>query len=279
MKTRAPWKLVSLAAAVLSSYAQQTHPPAGIFESSGDVGATPKSGAIEYNPASGEYRVTGGGANIWGAEDAFFFAWQRLSGDVTLSAEIRFVGRGVNPHRKAVLMIRQDLTAGSAYADAALHGDGLASLQFRSAAGADTEEIRSPVSSPTRLRIERRGNLLSMLAGRSAEELISSGPRTVEFADPVYVGIGVCSHDGGVLEAAKFLNVRLEQPGQGARLRYRSRITAYDITARSASEVHQADEVIEAPNWSRDAKPAQAGGRAGVRPHSSGGAGGGATGG
>jgi Tol biopolymer transport system component len=189
---------------------------------------------------------------MWGAEDALYFAWKRLSGDFTLTADIRFVGRGVNPHRKAVLMIRQDLLAGSAYADAAIHGDGLTSLQFRLAPGSETREIRSTVNSPARLRIERRGNLFTIFAGQPGEELTASGPQTVELADPVYAGIGVCSHDAGVLETAVFSNVRLEQHAPAAR--YRSRITVWDIAARSASVVYQDDEVIEAPNWSRDGK-------------------------
>src|SRR5260370_22237375 len=102
----------------------------GLFESHGDLGVTPKGGSIEGSAAPGEYRITGGGANIWGTEDAMQFLWKRLSGDVTLTADVRFVGTGANPHRKGVLMLRQDLTPGSAYADVALHGDGLTSLQF-----------------------------------------------------------------------------------------------------------------------------------------------------
>src|ERR1035437_4718483 len=59
----------------------------GVFESHGDVGMTPKAGAFEFDAATADYRVTGGGADIWGAEDAMHFAWKRLSGDVTLTAD------------------------------------------------------------------------------------------------------------------------------------------------------------------------------------------------
>src|SRR5437016_2734794 len=119
--------------------AQPAAGPIGVFESRGDLGVTPRTGGIDYNAAASEYRVTGGGANIWATEDAGYFAWKRLSGDVTLAADIRFIGAGAVAHRKAVLMVRQDLTPGSAYADVALHGNGLAALQFRPAAGAQTQ--------------------------------------------------------------------------------------------------------------------------------------------
>ena len=223
-----------------------------VFASQGDVGATPRAGSMEYDTDAGEYRLTGGGANVWGTQDAFQFAWTRLSGDFTLTADVRFIGSGTVPHRKAMLMARQDLTPGSVYADVALHGDGLTSLQYRLAPGAQTQEIRSTVNAPTRLRLERVGNRFTIHVGKPGEELVSSGPQTVELSDPVYVGMGVCSHDPNVLETAVFSNVRLEQ---GPSLpRYRSRITVYDLPTRSSKVVYQADAVIEAPNWSHDGK-------------------------
>lgn len=233
-------------------FAGAVWPQAGDFESSGDIGVTPKAGAVEYR--AGEYRVTGGGANIWAAEDAFYFVWKRVSGDVTLTADVRFLGAGAVAHRKAVLMIRQELTPGSAYADVALHGDGLTSLQFRPAAGAQTQEIRSTVNGPTHLRIERRGTRFTIYANKSGEEPAPSGAQIVEFTGPVYVGLGVCSHDANALETAVFSNVRLEQTQRATERRYRSKITVYDFATRSTNVVYQADQVIEAPNWSRDGK-------------------------
>lgn len=227
--------------------------PIGIFEGRGDLGVTPKTGGIEYDSATSEYKVTGGGANIWAAEDAMYFAWKRLSGDITFTADVRFIGTGAVGHRKAVLMLRQDLTPGSAYADVALHGDGLTSLQFRPAAGAQTQEIRSTITGPTRIRIERRGNQFTVFAGKPGAELTAAAPQVVQLTDPVYVGLGVCSHDANVLETAVFSNVQLAlaRPA-AAQQRYRSKITVYDLAARTSSTVYQADQVIEAPNWSHD---------------------------
>jgi TolB protein len=182
----------------------------GIFDSDGAVGETPKKGSVEYNAAAGEYRVTGGGANIWAAIDAFHFVWKRLSGDVTLTADVQFSGAGAAAHRKAVLMVRQGLEPDSPYADVALHGDGLTSLQFRPTTGAITQEIRSPVTAPLRIRIERRGEQFTMYAGKPGEEMKSTGTAIVALKDPVYVGLGVCSHNADNLETAVFSNVKLD---------------------------------------------------------------------
>jgi regulation of enolase protein 1 (concanavalin A-like superfamily) len=247
----------------------------GAFEAHGDVGATPKAGSVEYDSASGEYRVTGGGANIWSTTDAFQFAWNRLSGDVTLTADVRFVGTGKVNHRKAVLMIRQGLDAGAAYVDAALHGDGLTSLQFRPTDGAETQEVKAEVNAPRRIRIERRGNVFTMFVGNPGEDLKAAGTATVVLQDPVSVGIGVCSHDAEIVETAVFSNVQLAAktaPGDqlavvteavvpaaaprkgNARDRKKSRISIYDLASKSMRVVYESDKVFEAPNWSPDSK-------------------------
>ena len=248
-----------MAAAVLvvgAAYTQQgTTVPVGVFESHQDLGITPKNGSSEFDAASAEYRITGGGANVWGTEDALQFAWKRISGDVRITADVRFLGAGAVAHRKALIMIRQDLTPASAYADVALHGDGLTSLQFRATARAETREIRSAVGGPVRISIERRGNQFTIYAGKSGETLMPSGPQTVELTDPVYIGMGVCSHDANVLETAVFSNVRIDEgPRARASTRYRSSITVYDIKTTATKVVYSADELIEAPNWSRDGK-------------------------
>jgi hypothetical protein len=176
------------------------------------VGQTPPGGNATYNAAKGEYRITGGGANIWYDADAFYFVWKQASGDLTLTADIQWVGTSTVEHRKAVLMIRQDLTPGSAYADAVSHGSGLTSLQFRGAANEHTYQVFTQVEGPARLRIVRQGSRFTMYAGKPGEDLKAVGPvEFISLKDPVYVGLGVCSHTPTTLETAVFSNVKLEE--------------------------------------------------------------------
>jgi TolB protein len=225
--------------------------PLGIFDGSADIGDTRRPGKAEYLPASGDYRVTGGGANMWGKQDAFHFVYKRVSGDVDITADVQLVGAGVEPHRKLALLIRQDLSAGSAYADVAVHGDGLTSLQFRPAAGAATEELRASNQTPTAVRLERRGNQVRIFTGERGTELAPTGPRTLELKDPIYIGLGVTAHNEDVLETAVFSNVRIAQP-KPKEQQYKSKIAIYDLKTRSSQAVYTGYGVIEAPNWSRD---------------------------
>jgi hypothetical protein len=184
----------------------------GIFTNEGSVGQTPPGVTAHYDPTKGEYRITGGGANVWAAVDAFYFVWKKASGDVTLTADVQWVGTSSAEHRKAVVMIRQNLDPGSAYADAVSHGNGLTSLQFRGADNEQTYQVVAPVEGAVRLRIERKGSRFTMYAGKPNEELKPVGPvEYVDLKDPVYVGLGVCSHVATTLETAVFSNVKLEE--------------------------------------------------------------------
>ncbi len=192
---------------------QQTSETQGIFQGSTDIGVTRK-GSTVYVPTSAEYHVTGGGADIWGAADDFHFAWVRLSGDVSLTADVRFPKSSTEAFRKAVLMVRQNLDPGSPYADAAIHGDGHINLQFREVADGKTNDTLSPEHGSTRLRIERKGNLFTVFAGEPGQALIPVPSMTIVMKDPVYVGIGVCAHNANAVEEAIFSNVEIEHLSQ-----------------------------------------------------------------
>jgi len=245
---------------VSAAPAQPPATPLGIFEAHSDVGTTPKPGAASYDPATAEYRVIGGGANMWAGVDAFHFVWKKVNGDFDLSALVNLVGSGAEDHRKAALVVRQSLDPNSAYADVAVHGDGLTALQFRPVAGAETAEVRSPVSAPGSVLLSRRGAQLTMSAGSAGrtDPFVPSGPVTIEFTGAVYVGLGVCSHNANVLETAVFSKVVLrELPATANNLnptKVHSDLSVYDLTTKTVSVVYSADTLWEAPNWTPDGK-------------------------
>jgi TolB protein len=208
MQTKARLAVLSIGIASVAAFVLPAGQDLGIFTNEGSVGQTPPGTRAVYDAATGEYRITGGGANMWSTEDAFYFVWKRASGDMTLSADVQWVGKSQTGHRKAVLIIRQSLDSGSAYADAVTHGDGLTSLQFRGAPNEQTYQVFTQIEGPAHLRIVRKGSRYTMYAGKPGEEPKSVGP--VEFVplkDPVYVGLGVCSHVATTLETAIFSKV------------------------------------------------------------------------
>ena len=186
----------------------------GTFDDHGDVGTVSKAGAVGYDEAKREYSVTAGGDNIWGTRDAFHFVWRKVSGDVDLSAAVRFVGAGKDPHRKACLMVRQGLEADDAYADVAVHGDGLISLQYRARKGGPTAEVKSTVKGPAMVRLVRTGNSFTMSVTPDGKPPAEVGPVTVELGAPVYAGLAVSAHDAAATETAVFSDVELKTPAK-----------------------------------------------------------------
>jgi hypothetical protein len=207
---------------------------------------------VEYDAAKQVYTSAGSGENMWLGKDAFHFAWKKASGDATLMADIAFLGKGVNEHRKAVLMIRQSLDADSPYADVALHGSGLTSLQYRDEKGAVTHEIQANISAPKRLKIVKRGSYFSMwLADDGGEFHLAIGSTRIDLKGPFYVGIGVCSHDANVVEKAIFTNVDLktESPRADSRSTLYSTLEVVTLASSDRRVVYIAPERFEAPNW------------------------------
>jgi TolB protein len=73
--------------------------PLGIFDAQADVGR-PRPGSASYEPQRQTYLISGSGQNMWGDHDDFHFVWKRMTGNFILSARARFLGPGVEPHRK-----------------------------------------------------------------------------------------------------------------------------------------------------------------------------------
>jgi TolB protein len=239
----------------MKSSAQSAAGSIGIFESHQDIGTVLHAGSVEYNPSTKTYTVSGSGENMWLTADAFQFAWKQASGDVALTADISFLGSGGNEHRKAVLMLRQDLDPDSAYADVALHGNGLTSLQYRDGKGEATHEIQSNISAPKRLRIEKRGDYVYvMLATEDGGPHPSGASMRIPFHGQFYVGIGVCAHYKDVVEKAKFVNVEFETLTQrtNAQQTLYSSLETIHIASTDRRVVYVTPEHFEAPNWMHD---------------------------
>ncbi len=227
-------------------------PAIGLFEKSSDVGTVKMPGSVEYDAAKKTYTVAGGGENMWATTDGFHYVWKRVSGDLSIAADISILGTGGNAHRKAALVIRQTLDADSPYADAALHGDGLTSLQYRETKGGPTREIQSNVKAPRRLQIEKRGDYVWMSIAKDDEQLQSAGGSfRINLTGTFYVGLAVCAHDNNAIEKAVFSNVEIKQRPAPI---VESTLETIAISSKDRKVVYTKRAHFEAPNWSRDGK-------------------------
>jgi TolB protein len=253
---------VSFRPSVAAEFNSSDHSSLGIFDGQSDVGSVTPPGALVYDPNSKTYTITAAGANMWSSVDAFHFAWKKVSGDVSLAADMDFPVTTGNPspHRKAVLIFRQNLDADGIYADAAQHGSGMTALQYRRTPGATTQDIELNIASPKRIRLEKRGDVITMFLSMSGEPLHQVGASIkLHFDGPFYAGIGVCSHNKDVVEKATFSNVELNElasPTAASALALYSTLQTIGIedNFRRALVVATDKGHMEAPNWTRDGK-------------------------
>ena len=229
------------------------HTGLGEFETQTDVGDIQHPGSVQFDPQKKEYRISGSGENMWEDKDAFHFVWRRLSGDLLLTTQVGFLGTG-REHRKAGWIVRQGLDANSPYADAIVHADGLISLQYRVNKGGPTLEIQSPIKAPAAVQLERNGDLFTLRVARPNKPFQPVGSVTVALHDPVYVGLGVCSHDASTVATAVFSSVEMSNTGVVS-IKDRvldSSLETLSIETGERKLVYSTRDHIEAPNWSRD---------------------------
>ncbi len=188
--------------------------PIGIFEGQSDVGTAVVPGSSSYDPATKRYTINSAGYNIWYTRDEFRFLWRKVSGDVSLAADIAFPNAAGYGDRKVVLIVRQDLDDDAKEAMVALHGAGLIHLAFRPAKHGDAEQTnrsQRPEGARVRLGIEKRGDVFTLLVGLNGGPMQPSGePVTLHFDEPFYAGIGFCSHLPATSDTAVVSNVVFE---------------------------------------------------------------------
>jgi hypothetical protein len=247
---------ISILATLGSSVALCQENRLGQFDGHGDVGSPQIAGSATYNAVSQEYSLAASGLNMWAQRDEFHFVWKRMKGDFILQARVELLGKGVDPHRKLGFIARSTLEADSPYADVAVHGDGLTSLQYRRAKGAITEQVQSTTTAADFVQLERKGNTYTMSVARFGDSVTTSQIADLALGDEVYAGLFLCSHNPGVVERAVFRDVRIIRPAKEGFVPYRDYIGSVleilDLTTGRRQAVLSSAQPFEAPNWTRD---------------------------
>lgn len=202
--------------------------PIGIFDGQSDIGGAIIPGSASYDAGTKQYTINSAGYNVWYQRDEFRFLWKKMSGDVSIAADITFPDTNGYGDRKAVIMIRQDLDDDSKEAFVALHGAGMIQLarrpeknvritdmEYRIGSRGGLPGGKSPDDLVTaharRIGIEKRGDSFALFVSMDGEPMHQFGaPITLHLDGPFFVGIGFCSHLPDKSDTAVFANVALE---------------------------------------------------------------------
>jgi hypothetical protein len=197
--------------------------PIGIFQGQSDIGSALVAGSAAYDARTKQYTIQSAGYNIWYTRDEFRFLWKKMSGDVSLAADVAYPDpNGFHDH-KAVLVIRQSLDDGSREVMVALHGAGMIHLAQRPETNASVSDMEYRIGSrdganpavlvtinAKRIGIEKRGDSFTLFVSQNGEPMHQFGPpMSLHIDGPFYVGIGFCSHLPDKSETAVLSNVVL----------------------------------------------------------------------
>ncbi|MEO8735301.1 MAG: biopolymer transporter Tol [Edaphobacter sp.] len=190
--------------------------PIGIFQGQSDIGAALVPGSASYDASTKQYTINSAGYNIWYSRDEFRYLWKKMSGDVSLAADINFPNPKGFSDRKAVLVIRQNLDDDSKEAVVAEHGAGLIHLAQREDKGTLMKDMQFRFGGTLagvkakRIGIEKHGDSIAIFISLEGEPMHQFGPPiTLHFDGPFYVGIGFCSHLPDKSDTAVLSNVIL----------------------------------------------------------------------
>lgn len=230
----------------------------GQFSQHLDIGAVKTKGSLKYDNNSQQYTISASGTNMWAAEDELHFAFNEMQGDFIVRARVKFVGEGVDPHRKVGWNVRSSLDSGSPHVHATVHGDGLTSLQYRQKKDGPTEQYVMNITAPDVIQLERKGDVYIMSAARFGEEFQVTQVSHVRLGERVKVGLAVCAHNPDVVETAIFSNVRIIKPAAKDFQPYRdyigSNLEIMDMESFNRRIVYRDPDSIQAPNWTHDGK-------------------------
>jgi regulation of enolase protein 1 (concanavalin A-like superfamily) len=165
-----------------------------------DIGNVGLAGSTSLS--NGVFTLTGAGADIWGSADAFHFTYQRLTGDGEIVARVAALS-ATHVWHKVGVMIRDDLTPGSAHGFMLVSsGKGLAFQRRVAANGSSTHTAGPLLTAPQWVKIGRAGDVITASWSSDGTTWNVVGSDTIAMQPTVYIGLANSSHNTAALGTA-----------------------------------------------------------------------------
>lgn len=191
----------------LSAHAASQPPPASLPSGWSTLDVGPVGIAGSSHAQNGVFSVTAAGADIWGSNDAFHFAYTPMTGDGEIVARVASIDGGAS-WAKAGVMVRSSLDAYAAHGFALVSAARGAAFQRRSAAGGlTTHTDAGALTAPVWVRLVRSGDVLSAFTSFDGQNWTHVGSDRIALGVTAFVGLAVSSHDAGQVATATFDHV------------------------------------------------------------------------
>lgn len=186
-----------------------------------DVGATGLAGSAVYN--NGSWTVKGAGADIpvpvLQSKDAFHFAFQQLSGNITIIARITAMDE-TDPAARAGIMFRESLNDDARFTGLFMQPNNRIASTWRGAAAWSKTNIswNNPpggyldhyvAGRPYWLKMEKTGSRITAYHSFDSISWTCLSAVEIPMAEPLFVGLCVSSHNTSSLNTAVFDGVSI----------------------------------------------------------------------
>jgi len=169
-----------------------------------DVGSPAIAGSAGYS--NGVFTVNGAGADIWGTNDQFHYAYQPLAGDGNGTIIARVTSQtNTSSNAKAGVMIKQSTTAGSNYMLIAVAPNGVVKVQYDFNGSTQASSTYTFPNVWMKL-VSLNGKITAYLSG-DGSTWTSVLSKALPITFPATVGLFECSHNTSALGTATFDNV------------------------------------------------------------------------
>lgn len=175
-----------------------------------DIGSVGLAGSS--SSCSDSFVVQGGGADIWGAADAFHFTSTTLGANATLVARVVAV-QNTDPWAKAGVMFRNDSSAGAMFADVFVTPGNGVNFQWRAATGGQCASTGAGgVTAPVWVKLDR--NLTNFTASYGFDGLTWNvlGNTAIVTSNSILGGLELTAHNNAALCLAGFDHVASGTP-------------------------------------------------------------------
>jgi len=175
-----------------------------------DIGSVGKKAEIKYD--DGKFTIKASGSDIWMTEDGFNFTYKTLSGDGEITAKIEYFDYA-DPWTKVGLMMREDNSAGSRFADLIMAPPGTL-MQCRKAVGMNAESMGGydiEPDDPYWLKLVRKGNKFSGYNSPDGEGWRLVHEFEMDMKKELIVGLAFTAHDNTSTATAIFSNASIKQ--------------------------------------------------------------------
>jgi len=179
-------------------------------------GHLPYFGSFVEQP-TGNYMMTGLGADISGTSDQLHFAYKQLSTAGTIVAKVESV-ENTHEWTKAGVMVRDTLDPGSAQAMVAITPCNGVWFGYREKVSGDIVSAKQTgIAAPQWLKLEHTtgGFVSAYYSADGITWMQLHTPQRITMNIPVYMGLALSSHDAALMCEARFSNVSFPNTSVG----------------------------------------------------------------